>query len=227
MEPSPCGVSGCCYICNTSSERNYLRRVGAQPKVVTQSREDRNRAFIFSCVGVIKGYDRIYWEYSGKRDRTQSVIKVGYEQAKKIVEYDKAGLVNLTGEKLAGAERIQGKTIDFMPVSFLDLARSAANTVARVVYRNIREHGSGFMISDSLFLTNNHVISNEGQARRSLVQFDYEWNEFQESIPTTIFALDPDKFFLTAPETKFDFTIVAIGERVRGEKTLADLKEID
>lgn len=157
-----------------------------------------------------------------KIHRIQSVIKVGYEQAKKIVEYDKVGLVNLTGEKLASAERIQGKTIDFMPISFLDLARSAANTVARVVYRNIREHGSGFMISDSLFLTNNHVISNEEQARRFLVQFDYELDEFKESIPTTIFALDPDKFFLTAPETKFDFTIVAIGERVRGEKTLAD-----
>lgn len=108
-----------------------------------------------------------------KIHRIQSVTKVGYEQAKKIVEYDKVGLVNLTGEKLAGAERIQGKTIDFLPVSFLDLARSAANTVARVVYRNIREHGSGFMISDSLFLTNNHVISNEEQARRFLVQFDY------------------------------------------------------
>ena len=59
-----------------------------------------------------------------KIHRLQSVAGVNTEEAKKIANYEQEALKGLANEKKLGAERIQGKSVDFVGVSFLDLARA-------------------------------------------------------------------------------------------------------
>ena len=94
-----------------------------------------------------------------------TVAGVSYDQAKRLAEYDESVYEELSPEKRIGAKKIQGKTVDFVGISFLELARIAGNTVGRVTYHNNRTHGSGFMITDELFLTNNHVIPSSNFAK--------------------------------------------------------------
>jgi endonuclease G, mitochondrial len=151
-----------------------------------------------------------------KVHRFQKVAGVSTELARKLSNYEPGALSGLAGERLLGAERIQGKSIDFVGVSFLDLARAAAHTVGRIVFRDLRPVGSGFMVSDRLLLTNNHVISSEEIARQSFVEFNYELDINGQPKSITRFALDPDEFFMTDPVKQLDFTLVSIGKCVNG-----------
>lgn len=151
-----------------------------------------------------------------KIHRFQAVAGVSTEQAIKLSNYEPGALAGLAGERLLGAERIQGKSIDFVGVSFLELARAAASTVGRVVFRDLRPVGTGFMVSDKLFLTNNHVIANEEIARQSFVEFNYELDINGQPKSITRFELEPDEFFMTDPVKQLDFTLVSIGKCVNG-----------
>ena len=157
-----------------------------------------------------------------KIGRIMEVTQCIRKHAERLADYDPTVYDELPKEKHHGAEKIQGKTMDFVDISFLELARIAGNSVGRVTFHSTQPQGTGFMISDELFLTNNHVISSYHNAKNFRVQFDYELDVSDSILPVTSFALDPDKFFLTDPTEKLDFTIVAIGERIQGEKTLAD-----
>ncbi|TKI80426.1 trypsin-like peptidase domain-containing protein, partial [Bacillus cereus] len=53
-----------------------------------------------------------------------------------------------------------------------------AKSVCRIEVRDrigrVRGHGTGFLVSPSLLLTNNHVLADEDAALFSLAQFNYE-----------------------------------------------------
>lgn len=156
-----------------------------------------------------------------KIGRIQAVTGVNQEQAENLAAYEEPATLGLADEARLGAERIQGRTTDFVGVSFLDLARSAANAVGRVVFRSGQPLGSGFMISDWLFLTNNHVIASAQDCQDLLIEFDHELGIDRRPKAVTQFALDPARFFLTNAEDDLDFTVVAVGERVRGSGDLS------
>jgi endonuclease G len=154
--------------------------------------------------------------------RIQAVTGVNRLQAKTLVEQQDPALLGLVGEARLGAERIQGTTTDFVSVSFLELAQAAAGTVGRVIFRNGQPVGSGFMITKRLFLTNNHVIKNKNEAAKLLVEFNYELDINKRPKPVTRFELAPEKFLVTSTEDRLDFTVIAIGERIRGTGELFD-----
>jgi endonuclease G len=111
--------------------------------------------------------------------------------------------------------------LSFLDIYFLDLARAASAAVGRVIrYDSMK--GNGFMISDKLFLTNNHIIHDSEVARRSIVEFSYELNQKRCPKPTTKFTFAPDEFLMSSPEKDLDFTIVAVGDRVSGESKICD-----
>ena len=111
--------------------------------------------------------------------------------------------------------------LSFLDIYFLDLARAAAETVGKVIrYKSMK--GNGFMISHKLFLTNNHVIQGLEEARRSIVEFDYELDLKQGPKTTTKFKFASDEFFMSSTEEDLDFTIIAVGDRISGKKKLSD-----
>ncbi len=113
-------------------------------------------------------------------------------------------------------EAIWGDTIDFVGVAFLERGVAAARTVARVAFHSGQGQGTGFLISNRLFLTNNHVIQTAAQVAQFRVEFDYERDLAGQQRTVSSFSLDPQAFFLTDSIDGLDFTIVAIGNQISG-----------
>jgi endonuclease G len=124
------------------------------------------------------------------------------------------------GRKVQGPEAIQGSTLDFVGVAFLDRGRRAANAVGRVAFMTERPQGTGFMVAPNLFLTNHHVIESIEASRQFQVQFDYEYDAGNRLRTTTAFAFDPEFCFVTDGIEGLDFTLIGIGERRAGNREL-------
>ena len=121
------------------------------------------------------------------------------------------------GLKAPGAEALRGATIDFVPVSYMEHGRKAARVVVRVAFPDRRAKGTGFMISDRLFVTNHHVIQSSAAATGFRAEFNYEVNLSGVERLATIITLDPVAFFFTDDIDGLDITVIAIGARVRGD----------
>jgi endonuclease G len=156
-----------------------------------------------------------------KRNRISEVAHVSNELADKIAQYDQEAVNSLSFESRFGAERIQGKTVDFIHVSFFEFAKAAAYPVARVIFRDFTPQGTGFMISDQLFITNNHVIENGIEAKKFIIEFDYELDATGKPKPTAKFELAPDVFFISSGKYELDYTIVAVGKSLWEERNVA------
>jgi endonuclease G, mitochondrial len=146
---------------------------------------------------------------------------VGIRAFSSMSAAERTGIFSEGGE-IAGAEAVWGQTIDFTGVSFFQRGRSAANAVARVSWNTGRARGSGFMVSDRLFLTNNHVIPTPEFAGQLRVEFDYELDIQENPIPASSFSFAPQTFFLTDDVRGLDFTLIAIGDRTSGARDLAN-----
>ncbi len=110
-------------------------------------------------------------------------------------------------------ERIIGQD-DLFPISYLEAGLRAANPVCRIEIRDsigrVLGHATGFLVSTSLLLTNNHVLENYDTAQFSVAQFNYEVGLDLKERPMKTFSLTPKRLFIT--DQKLDFTLVAIEE---------------
>jgi endonuclease G, mitochondrial len=112
---------------------------------------------------------------------------------------------------------------DFVGVAFLDLGRTAAGAVGRVARPDGSPWGSGFLVANRLFLTNNHVIANPLQADEFVVEFEYELDTQRRTKTPTRFRFAPENVFLTSNQDDLDFTLIAIGSRIDGPRSLEEL----
>ncbi|MGM0878894.1 MAG: DNA/RNA non-specific endonuclease [Bacillota bacterium] len=110
-------------------------------------------------------------------------------------------------------ERLIGQN-DLFPISYLEAGLKAAKPVCRIEVRDsigsVLGHGTGFLVSPSLLLTNNHVLKNEDMALFSLVQFNYELDLNLKERQIKSFRFTPKRLFIT--DQNLDFTLVAIEE---------------
>ncbi|MCF6796750.1 serine protease [Bacillus sp. ET1] len=106
------------------------------------------------------------------------------------------------------------KENDLFPISYLEAGLKAAKPVCRIEVRDrvgrVRGHGTGFLVSPSLLLTNNHVLEDEDTALFSLAQFNYEVDLNNKKREIKNFRLTPKRLFIT--DQKLNFTLVAIEE---------------
>jgi len=108
-------------------------------------------------------------------------------------------------------ERIIGKS-DLLDINYLDLGRLASKSVCRIQVRDsvgrMLGHGTGFMVSSDLLLTNNHVLDSIESSTKSLAEFNFE--DDLDFIPKSvkIFSLNPTKFFYT--NVDLDFTLISV-----------------
>ncbi|HEY0489322.1 MAG TPA: endonuclease [Telluria sp.] len=112
-----------------------------------------------------------------------------------------------------GLERMIGRD-DLLDINFLEMALAVARFVGRInilsAHGRSLGHGTGFMVSPRLLLTNNHVLPNVAAAQSSMVEFDYQNDRAGMPLPVVGFRLDPTAFFMTNHE--LDFTLVAVVE---------------
>jgi endonuclease G len=114
------------------------------------------------------------------------------------------------GDKLA-LERILGNS-DLFPISYLEMGLKVSKSVCRIEICDsigrVRGYGTGFLVSPSLLLTNNHVLEKKESARNSVAQFNYANDLNLYPLPVRCFRLKPELFFETDKE--LDFTLVAV-----------------
>lgn len=107
-------------------------------------------------------------------------------------------------------ERVLGVTRDFLSVEFFELAAYAMRSVARVVtlLDGNLYYGTGFMVADSLLLTNHHVLEDNRWAAASFAEFDYQRDRLGANKPVQRFQLDPARFFIS--DVDLDYALVAV-----------------
>ncbi len=117
-----------------------------------------------------------------------------------------------------GTERILGVE-DFQDVIILEKMRKQSKAVCRLTRRG-DAIGTGFLIAESLIITNHHVITDVADSMDMIAEFDYELNPSLTVGEKTSFRLTPQKFFLTSSleqdpnvaNSGLDFTIIGIEE---------------
>jgi len=116
-------------------------------------------------------------------------------------------------------ERIMGNS-DLFPIPYLQMGLNAGNSICRIQIRDNKGSfvgsGTGFLVSENVLMTNNHVIDSMQTALNSLVEFNYQDDENFMPCPTHTFRLNPEKFFVT--DEDLDFTMVAIKDNPLNEK---------
>lgn len=114
------------------------------------------------------------------------------------------GVVTLAD--LPAIERIIG-TNNLLPVHFLSEGAIVQQAVGRVEIGS-GGFGTGSLISDSLLLTNNHVLSSKASAANSKVRFNYQRDHNGVDQTADVYALNPDDFFRT--NAALDYTVVRV-----------------
>ncbi|MEU2914145.1 trypsin-like serine peptidase [Streptomyces massasporeus] len=108
-------------------------------------------------------------------------------------------------------ERIIDLSNELQAWSFLPRGVRAGATVARITLRRDgRElpHGTGFLVSPRLLMTNHHVLPDETFARTCFAEFNAQVTA--DNLPDTVvrMELDPGTFF--ASDRRLDFALVAV-----------------
>ena len=103
------------------------------------------------------------------------------------------------------------KANDLLPINFLYRGARISQAIGRIIIRNGPRpigHGTGFMISPRLMLTNNHVLPDKDIAQNSTIEFNYYRMQNGKLSTPIEFRFQPFLFFAT--DKKLDFTIVAL-----------------
>ncbi|MEV7062652.1 serine protease [Streptomyces collinus] len=114
-------------------------------------------------------------------------------------------------------ERIIDLSNELQAWSFLPRGVRAGATVARITLRRDgRElpHGTGFLVSPRLMMTNHHVLPDESFARHCFAEFNAQVTA--DNLPDTVvrMELDPGSFF--AADRRLDFALVAVAPTLDG-----------
>jgi endonuclease G len=121
-------------------------------------------------------------------------------------------------ESRSDIERIIDES-NLLPVAFLEEGAVRQKAVARLPKISGTNPlgtpwGTGFLVSKSLIMTNNHVIGTVAEAKEILVQFNYQIDYNNAAQPIDTWHLDPANFFYT--NAALDFTLV----RAKGKPVL-------
>lgn len=120
-------------------------------------------------------------------------------------------------------ERIMGKS-DLFPISYLQMGTNSGNSICRIQIRDDKGSfigsGTGFLVSENVLMTNNHVIDSMRTALNSIAEFNYQDDVNFMPCPTYTFRLNPEQFFVTDEE--LDFTLVALKDNPSSDKQPKD-----
>lgn len=111
-------------------------------------------------------------------------------------------------------------TNNLLPVHFLSEGALVQRAVARVEVPG--GFGTGSLISNSLLLTNNHVISSVTTAANSKARFNFQVDHEDVDQPADAYQLDPDSYFRT--NAALDYTVVRVKAKPFPVKAIKAIK---
>lgn len=98
---------------------------------------------------------------------------------------------------------------NFLPVHYLEEGAIVQRAVARVTLVGSGSgYGTGFLVSQSLFMTNNHVIPNEAFADNVEMQFNYQLDYKGNPQTVDVYSPNPEDVFYT--NSDLDFTLIRL-----------------
>lgn len=103
-------------------------------------------------------------------------------------------------EKIIGYDNL-------LEISWLERGLAAARSVCRIVYKNGNPVGTGFLVSNNLLMTNNHVIASPDDAGKMRVEFNYQTDVSGQPLPVATYDF-ASKVFLT--NKQFDYTLIEL-----------------
>lgn len=112
---------------------------------------------------------------------------------------------------------------DLLEASFLDRCILVRECVGRVHFNTPRgrSYATGFLIAPGLLLTNQHVFIDAERADGASIEFGYRYDVAgQAPYDTDQYELLPGRFFVA--EESLDFAVVAVAERSRNGRRIAD-----
>lgn len=106
-------------------------------------------------------------------------------------------------------EKIIGENT-LRPISFLQQGVQVARSVAYIGVRTsqIRGSGTGFLVTEDLLLTNNHVLPHSNLLSNTIFRFNYEENFQGEAQPSDEYHAKPNGIFHT--NQTLDYTLVQL-----------------
>jgi endonuclease G len=116
------------------------------------------------------------------------------------------------GRSAVAVEEILERVLDdpdLRPVYWLSGGLRVARSVGLI--RGPLGNGTGFLVAPWLLMTNNHVLPTPDAAAAAKVRFGYQEQENGDITGVQNVDLDPDRFFVTSPDTLLDYTVVAVG----------------
>jgi len=129
--------------------------------------------------------------------------------------------------ELPDFERVVGIN-NQLPVAFLEEGVIVQKAVARVQLRESVSGlpagsgwGTGSLVSDSLLLTNNHVIPDAAFAKKVQAEFNYQFDHLGAAKASDAYQFDPDGFFRT--NAALDYTLIRVRSRDRVDGDRGDL----
>lgn len=114
--------------------------------------------------------------------------------------------------ELAQIERLIDAN-NLLPVHFLTEGSDLQGAVGKVIVSPPGWVGTGFMVSPTLLLTNNHVLRNETDAANARVKFNYQLDHNGNDQQVDEYEADPDSFFVT--DSALDYSLVRLKPKTR------------
>jgi V8-like Glu-specific endopeptidase len=119
-------------------------------------------------------------------------------------------------------EAIMGDQSKLVPISYLEIGLERARSVALVAFRD-GSSGTGFLTTDNVLITNNHVIADNAAALDAVVKFNHQQSAAGTDRAVESCRLAPDIFFATSREN--DWTAVAVADDPNSRWGAIDLYE--
>lgn len=145
---------------------------------------------------------------------TGGIIRKSYKDfpdpGPKVSVGEERSVVELNDLSVPYSERIIGEA-NFLPVHFLEKGAAIQRAVARVVLKSGQGWATGFMVSPTLFLTNNHVIPDVAFASSIEAQFQYQLDYNGLPKQVDIYQFDPNSVFHT--NVQLDYTLIGMRKK--------------
>ncbi len=154
-------------------------------------------------------------EFTRQANRTQYNILELLKQAPKKLD------LNARLKGLPGASSVQIDTTDFeklvspealLKISWIEKALGASKAVCRIIFKDGRAEGTGFLTEGNYLYTNNHVIDTAAKAQGMLAQFNFEFGADNQMRETVTYEFDTSDFF-TSAKTVLDCTRIKLKDR--------------